>query len=148
MSDSTEQIRALLFSYAELIDAANFEGLGRLFEHATLRYAANDAVVSGRDATRRLYERANRVHSDGTLRTRHLVSNVIVDVDEAGDRAASRSYYVVFQATERIPLQPIVSGRYHDRFERHSGIWRFAERTTFVDLVGDLSDHLKIDVEL
>jgi len=40
----------------------------------------------------------------------------------------------------------VASGRYHDRFERVDGIWRFSERDfTMVDLVGDLSHHLTID---
>jgi hypothetical protein len=40
------------------------------------------------------------------------------------------------------PLQPIVAGRYLDRFARVDGAWRFAERRILVDLVGDLSRHL------
>jgi hypothetical protein len=40
-------------------------------------------------------------------------------------------------------LQPIVSGRYHDSFERRDGRWRFAERRVRTDLVGDVSRHLR-----
>jgi hypothetical protein len=36
-----------------------------------------------------------------------------------------------------------VSGRYHDRFERRHGQWRFAERRVRVDLAGDVSRHLR-----
>ena len=38
--------------------------------------------------------------------------------------------------------QPIIAGRYHDRFVRDDGVWRFAERRFFIDLVGDLGHHL------
>ena len=31
---------------------------------------------------------------------------------------------------------------YHDGFVRCEGVWRFAERLIFVDLVGNVSDHL------
>jgi hypothetical protein len=40
-------------------------------------------------------------------------------------------------------LQPIVSGRYYDRFERRDGQWRFVERRVRTDLVGEVSRHLR-----
>ena len=40
------------------------------------------------------------------------------------------------------PLQPIITGRYHDRFESVDGTWRFSERAYLMDLTGDLSSHL------
>jgi hypothetical protein len=49
----------------------------------------------------------------------------------------------VFQATDALPLQPIITGRYRDKFARSvEGVWRFTERCFFVDQVGDLSNHL------
>ena len=48
----------------------------------------------------------------------------------------------MFQATEALPLQPIITGRYEDKFERVDGRWRYTEKKFFVDLVGDLSQHL------
>jgi 3-phenylpropionate/cinnamic acid dioxygenase small subunit len=143
-AEHVEAIRRLLHRYAECIDAADFAAVGELFAHGEIRAGGLDRPVRGADAVRRLYESANRVHEDGTLRTRHVVSNEIVDVDAAGRAATARSYYVVYQATPRISLQPIVAGRYRDRFERAEGGWRFAERTIEVDLVGDVSDHLRI----
>ena len=84
-------------------------------------------------------------YEDGTPRTKHVVTNPILDVDEVSGTAVCRSYYTVFQQTDTLALQPVVSGRYHDRFERVDGAWRFAERDyTKVDLMGDLSQHLRI----
>jgi hypothetical protein len=58
-----------------------------------------------------------------------------------------RSSYTVLQAVESTPLQPIIAGRYRDRFVRGADRgWRFAERRFVVDLVGDLSRHLTFDV--
>jgi hypothetical protein len=88
-----------------------------------------------------LYERGTRRYEDdGTPHTRHVTTNLVVDVD--GDAAASRSYFTVFQAVPGLPLQPIIAGRYHDRFVRVDGTWRFSARRMIVDLVGDLSHHL------
>jgi hypothetical protein len=94
----------------------------------------------------RFYSATNRVHGDGTLRTRHLATNAMIDIDEAADRATARSYFVVLQATDRLPFQPIAGGRYEDRFERVDGEWRFAERLIHVDQIGDMSQHLSFDL--
>ncbi|MCW2655202.1 MAG: dioxygenase [Mycobacterium sp.] len=80
-------------------------------------------------------------YPDGTPRTRHLVTNPIMDID--ADCATCRSYYTVLQQTDEFPLQVVVSGRYHDRFERVGGVWRFSYRDyTLIDFVGDTSHHL------
>ena len=50
----------------------------------------------------------------------------------------------MLQGLPDFPLQPIVAGRYEDRFERAAGGWQFAERRMFVELVGDVSRHLLI----
>jgi hypothetical protein len=74
-----------------------------------------------------------------------VITNPIIDVDEERNRATCRSYYTVLQATERVPLQVVVAGRYHDEFERVAGHWRFAFRDySLMDLAGDLSDHLLV----
>jgi hypothetical protein len=83
------------------------------------------------------------LYEDGTPRTKHLVTNIIVEVDEEAGTAAARSYVTALQALPDLPLQPIVSGRYHDRFERRDGRWRFVERRVHIDLVGDVSCHLR-----
>jgi 3-phenylpropionate/cinnamic acid dioxygenase small subunit len=83
------------------------------------------------------------LHEDGTPSTKHVISNVTVDVEDGGDTAAARSYFTVLQARPDLPLQPIIAGRYHDRFERVDGAWRFAERLIITDLIGDLSQHLR-----
>ncbi|HUH71440.1 MAG TPA: hypothetical protein VLZ05_22695 [Mycobacterium sp.] len=44
---------------------------------------------------------------------------------------------------DEFALQTLVTGRYHDRFERVDGRWRFSFRDlTLIDKVGDVSHHL------
>ena len=105
-----------------------------------------DAPIKGGDAIARLYRSTNRVHDDGTLRTRHVTTNVIVDIDEDAGSAAVRSAFVVLQQTPTLPLQPIVTGRYRDRFERFGGTWRFAARHIVVDHVGEVREHLSFEL--
>ena len=59
----------------------------------------------------------------------------------------SRSYYTVLQRTDALALQPIITGRYHDTFTKHPDGWFFTERKMIMDQLGDLSQHLLIEVE-
>ena len=144
--ESHHAITTLLFRYAEMMDADDYDGLRELFADARLSNEGYPGEVVGGDAIVRLYERTNRVHDDGTLRTRHLTSNVQTDIDEDAGTATARSSFVVFQATPDLPLQPVVTGRYHDEFTYTDGAWRFAHRHIYVDHVGDISQHLKIEL--
>jgi hypothetical protein len=71
-----------------------------------------------------------------------MTTNLILEIDEEAGTAAARSYWTVFQAVEGLALQPILAGRYHDRFERDGQAWRFSERRYLIDLVGDVSRHM------
>ena len=140
-SDSRAAIEALLYTYAERLDAGDFEGVAALFAHATLG-AAGGPAVTGSAAVLALYRASVRRYPDGTPRTRHVTTNVVATIDEAAGSATARSSFTVFQQLDDFPLQAIVAGRYHDRFERADGAWRFAERRMHLDLQGDLSRHL------
>jgi hypothetical protein len=52
----------------------------------------------------------------------------------------------VFQATPAVALQPIVAGRYDDTFRRTDGTWHFDQRRMDLRLVGDVGDHLLIEL--
>jgi len=140
--ESHHAITKLMYRYAERVDAADFDGIAALFANGRITNEGVDGAIEGPDAVRALYAGTNRVHTDGTLRTRHLTTNVIVDIDEISGSAQARSAFVVFQQTAELPLQPIVAGRYHDEFARTDNRWHFVHRKMFVDLVGDLSKHL------
>jgi 3-phenylpropionate/cinnamic acid dioxygenase small subunit len=144
--ESHHAITALMFRYAELVDAADFDGIGELFAHGRITNRGMPGAIEGAAAVRDLYAGTNRVHPDGTLRTRHLTTNVLVDIDETADAATARSSFLVLQATPDLPLQPIVAGRYYDRLQRVDGVWRFAEREMRVEQVGDVHEHLRIDL--
>lgn len=144
-AESARQVEHLLYAYAERIDAGDFAGVGELFAHGRIE-AAPGFVVEGADAVHDLYVGTTRRYDDGTPRTRHVITNAIVEVDEQAGAATARSSYTVFQQTEALPLQPIIIGRYHDTFHRVDGAWRFDTRTMLVDLQGDLSQHLLIEL--
>ena len=147
-SEARHEIAALVYGYAERIDGGDFDGVADLLAEAEVTAEGSDRVWRGRDQVRGLYESGTRRHADGTPRTKHVTTNLVVDVDEAADTATARSYYTELQAVPgELALQPIVAGRYRDRFERTAGRWRFAGRHMVVDLVGDLGHHLLFDLD-
>ena len=134
-----------LYRYAELIDAGRFTELGELMEHCTFSYGTRgDPGPSGAAAIAASYRDMVVTYDDGTPRTRHLTTNPIIDVD--GDAATVRSTYTVMQQAPGSAMQTIISGRYHDTMKRIDGRWRFTERRFLVDLVGDLSRHLRFEL--
>jgi 3-phenylpropionate/cinnamic acid dioxygenase small subunit len=136
-------INTLLMTYAEHVDAGRFAEVGAMFEHATYRieHADRGEVSSyGGAAQVQAFCEQTRLYPDGTPRTKHVVTNVAIDVD--GDRAGARSYVTVFQQTDVLPLQPIACGRYLDAFDRVGGAWRFADRLITGFLLGDRSQHV------
>ncbi|HVX19987.1 MAG TPA: nuclear transport factor 2 family protein [Acidimicrobiales bacterium] len=142
-----EQITDLLFTYADRIDAGDFDGVADLFADADVTFEGFDQVRHGRDEVRAMYEASTRRYDDGTPRTKHVMTNVVVTVDEPAGTATARSYFTVLQAVpDRLALQPIVAGRYRDRFDRAEGTWRFRHRHMVVDLVGDVGHHTLFDL--
>ena len=142
MTDAVVQIQNLVFRYAELIDLGDFDALGDLLAGAEVGAAGSPGSLTGHDAVAGMFTSTTRRYPDGTPRTKHVTTNLILEIDEALGMATCRSYYTVLQQVAGMALQPIVAGRYNDRFTRDAGVWRFAERRFFVDLVGDLSQHL------
>lgn len=126
----------LLVRYAAALDAGDFDAVGALFAAGELCAGDGPAFATGAEEVAAFYRGTVRLH-DGSPRTKHLVSGVVVDGDEV------RSSYQVLQQVGDGALETIVVGRYLDRIEPDpDGAWRFARRRFFVDLVGDLSRHL------
>lgn len=145
VSDDCRSIENLIYAYAERIDAGDLPAVAALFRHGRIE-AVPGVFFEGEDQVRGLYESSTRLYEDGTPRTRHTTTNVAITVDESAGTANARSYYTVFQQTEALPLQPIISGHYHDCFHRVDGEWCFDTRQMFVDLTGDLSHHLLFEL--
>ena len=145
MSRDALAITNLLHRYAELMDAGNLEGVAALFARAKVTTA--QGVVEGSAPMLALWRAHVRLHPCGTPRTKHVITNPIVEIDEAAGTATCRSYYTVFQATPELALQAICAGRYHDAFACAGGEWHFSARDySLLDHVGDLGQHLLVPV--
>jgi 3-phenylpropionate/cinnamic acid dioxygenase small subunit len=141
-ADDEESIRALVVAYAERLDAGDLDGVAALFEHGRFRSTRRGDARVGREAVRSMYAPVV-IYADGTPRTKHVLGNIEVDVGAStASEATARCTFTVLQAAPGGPLHAVLVGRYHDRFVRTEGTWRFAERTVHPDLVGDLSEHM------
>jgi hypothetical protein len=137
-----DRIRNLLGEYCRLIDAGDFDGVGRLMSRARLCTEDGTVIATGADEAAALYRGLVVVHDDGTPRTQHLVLNTTFDEVETDDRLVARSTYVVLQQIDDGPLAPIVTGGYVDTFGRAEE-WHFVERRFSLGLRGDLGRHLR-----
>jgi 3-phenylpropionate/cinnamic acid dioxygenase small subunit len=147
VSTDATAITNLLYRYAELMDLGDFAGAARLFDHARIKVGVGSGGYVDSAGIQKLWEDGVIRYEDGTPRTKHVTTNAIVEFADDGKTATARSYYTVFQQVEGTALQPIVAGRYHDSFELVDGAWRWAERDyTLMDLFGDLSRHLRMEV--
>lgn len=140
-SADEREIVNLLFRYAELVDAGDFDGVSALFDGAEVFMGGPDLPAVPGSAVGKVMRKFVLLY-DGAPHTKHVVTNTIVEADDT-THASTRSYFTVTQCVPgRFPLQMVASGRYHDRFEK-SDRWRFVRRTMLVDHHGDTSHHLR-----
>ena len=147
MLDTTDYIaiQNLIHLYPRYLDAGDLVDVGNLFAHADVYYEGREEPVHcDAAAITNIMKQFVQLY-EGRPRTRHIVSNLILESD-APNSASASSTLVVFQQTADFPLQAIITGDYHDRFAKVDGQWRFAQRRISNDLYGDLSAHGKYTI--
>jgi 3-phenylpropionate/cinnamic acid dioxygenase small subunit len=141
MASSEVAIANLVYRYAECIDSGDLEAASELFRHARVYMGAELGEV-GHETVLAIWRKSIVIYPDGTPRTKHVITNPIIEVDEAAGTGSCRTYYTVMQQAGDGPLQAVICGRYHDRFERVGATWRFSHRDySLHDLPGDMSRH-------
>jgi hypothetical protein len=144
-----DRIRGLLATYCRLIDAGDFAGVGALMADAVLSTEDGTPLATGAAEVERLYAGLVKLHEDGTPGTQHVVANSAFEEPGADGTVTVTSTYLVFQALPEVPLQPIVTGTYVDRFAPgdfagSGGGWKFVERRFGIGRSGNLEHHLTI----
>lgn len=140
--DDVHAIKNVVLSYVALLDLGDLDGLANVFARATVRIHGSANELRGAAAYKEFIEQGVQLY-DGVPSTKHVVSNLMVEIDDDRRTATARSYYTAFQARPELPLQPILAGRFHDRLEREGDHWHIVERVIYADLVGDLRFHVK-----
>jgi hypothetical protein len=127
----------LVHAYCRALDQGDMDAAADLFaSHGSFaRPTAPDAVIAGREAIR-----ASLRARPATLRTRHLSTNVIVEV-EGPDAARGVSYLTMVSTTPAEGATPphesrgpVWFGEMRDRFVRENGEWKFLERRGSVQI--------------
>jgi hypothetical protein len=149
MNDMTGRgaIENVMVLYTEALDSGAFETLGELFEYGSVTIEGgphSGRHASGANDVADLYRSIVALDPEfGVTGTRHFITNIFIEIDEAGRNAIARSYFAVTQQTTALPLQLVACGGYHDRYEVIDARWRFRARRIVCDQVGDLSQHMR-----
>lgn len=147
------KIERLVCAYAEALDAGDVAKVAALFERGQIRINGMDVVHKGSDAVRNMfiqftlfYDKNLQVVDPTFVRskpwTKHLSSNLRFESLD-GENAILWSDFTVLQGIPGRELKPIVAGRYCDTFCCEDGEWFFADRLEYIDLIDDVSNHLK-----
>lgn len=141
MVSAKEQILALMNAYCFRIDQGDLQGFAELFSRGT--WLVQGDPSGGDTGTQQvLATLQNIILYDGKPNTKHVMSNVQIDIDPTGETASAQCYITVNQAVPPdFPLQPIFIGHYYDTFSCEQGDWHFTLRDIRPDLAGDLSYH-------
>src|SRR5687767_2026459 len=110
MPDAAIDIPNLHFLYAEHLDAGRFQEVARMFDHGCVVVYGEE--IRGAEAIAAMIGSFIRIYGDGTPKTRHLTSNIVVELADDGLTASNRSLWTLFQATDTLPPQVIGGGRY------------------------------------
>jgi 3-phenylpropionate/cinnamic acid dioxygenase small subunit len=144
MESARGQIENLMARYCRTFDEGDFAAYAELFRHGVV--VSPWYTLETPEAIQAFHEQ-NTILYDGEPRTRHVVTNFEVEVDDGAGTATGQSYVTIYQALSDLPLQVIFVGGYVDRFTRIGETWHFAERRAVPYLFGDLSRSGRVSLE-
>jgi hypothetical protein len=121
----------LVYVYSRALDLGDMSAAADCFaeQGSMARPMMPDQVIQGRETIR-----ASLLTRPKTLLTKHLATNVMIDV-ESRDAASGLSYLTMISTTPPaggkppyVSQGPIYFGEFKDRFVRENGAWKFLER--------------------
>jgi len=121
----------LVYVYSRALDLGDMSAAADCFAEAgsMSRPMTPEQVIHGREAIR-----ASLLTRPKTLLTKHLATNIVIDV-ESRDAARGLSYLTMIATTPAqdgkppyLSQGPIYFGEFQDRFVREHGAWKFLER--------------------
>ena len=141
MDSTRESILELMNEYCYRIDRGDLQGFADLFSQGT--WLVQGDPTGGDTGSAAVMETLkNIILYEGKPNTKHVMSNIQVEVAPDGKTATAQCYITVNQAVPpNFPLQPIFIGHYHDSFTCTDGVWHFTLRDIQPDLAGDLGHH-------
>ncbi len=115
-------IREVITGYCRCADTFDDEQMLSLFTHDGEWLRPQEEPLRG------LAEIGAFLHArDRTVVSRHIASNIMVEITGAGI-AEALSYYMVLKSTPQVGPTISVMGEYHDSLRLEHGRWRIARR--------------------
>lgn len=130
----------LVYTYARALDLCDMSAAADCFavDGSFARPMTPETVIKGREAIR-----AGLKSRPSSLLTKHVASNVVIEVDTR-DSAHGISYLTMIATTPEAGAEPphvssgpLYFGEFRDRFVREDGVWRFLERRGSIQLKFD-----------
>ena len=141
LNEARMEVLRLMNEYCYRIDRGDVEGFAALFDNGSFGIIGDPTGPITADRKAMLAMLQNVTLYDGKPHTKHVMSNIQIDIAASGTEAKAESYIIVFQALPDFPMQAIFGGHYLDRFSKKGQNWEFASREISPDLIGDLSRH-------
>lgn len=142
MASPESTITTLLATYVQRLDAGDLAGVAALFDRAKV-FVSGNQIGTGSPFVEKLLSDTVILYEDGTPRTRHVLGEPSIEIDDQGRAAASCEYTVTQDGPDGEYV--VMVGRHHDTFVvDEEGVWHFASRD-YGDIthVGDTSRHLR-----
>jgi hypothetical protein len=132
-------VLALLTAYGDHFDRGDFASFSSLFDHGT--WFLTEAQGPGSAPVRRWCEEMVHLYDD-VPGTRHLTSNLFLDLDVVAGTGSATSHVTVWQQLPDRPWNVLLVGRFHDHVHRIDDRWSFSHRHLEPEVIGDLDGHL------
>lgn len=136
-----DEITRLMFAYCSTIDTGNLDATAALFAKGTW-YLNPESPLSGTDDVAAFLNDSVILY-EGVPATRHVVSNIRIEL--AADRRSAHvdSYVIVFQCLPGSVPKIMFQGAFDDTFAHDGSAWHFDVRRIHTDGTGDMSGHLR-----
>jgi hypothetical protein len=137
--EAERAITKLFDRYCETTDVGDKDGHADLFAEGKWFF-----LPPGRDVYRSWLDDHLILYEDGTPKTKHHITNLIIDVADDLKTAKATATVQLFQGIPpEFPIQCITIARFIDEFENVDGRWVWRTHDIKPVLVGDTSRHLR-----
>lgn len=141
-----QTIANLFYRYAEHIDAGELTATAELLKHCTIFDPYGNELAKGNEQILEMYRGLVRIYPDNnTPHTNHVLSNLIIE-QPSNEVIKARASFTVMQKMESEKIETIMCGQYRSLFRQVDGEWAFIEHRMYPKLIGDMSEHLLLDV--
>ncbi len=123
-ANAVAAIQGVIVAYCRFVDLFEDASMASLFTHDGEWLRPGQAPLRGREAIQAYLGTRDR----GT-EARHIPTNVMVDVKDAGSATAISYYTIIKRGADGSP-KPVTLGEYHDVFRLEQGRWQIARRDT------------------